>query len=129
MITFAFVVLLAVIAAMVRDIGLGGEIAGAGPALWMQLGAGFVSSAGAIAGAIALWRSRRTGLLILEISVLVDLFLVQPFSLLQSQFAALAGVFIDLALLAIIRELAQRERDQREEHQLATQEAPGQPTS
>lgn len=128
-VTFIVVVALVLIAGMVRSSGLTGDVGAAGPTVWVPLAAGFASSVGSIAAAILIWRSRRTGLLVFEIAVLIDLFLVQPFSLLESQFAALAGVFIDLALLAVIRQLAHRERDQRDEHQLATDEAAAAPAS
>jgi hypothetical protein len=127
--TFVLVMVLIVFGALLRGSLPGGEIAievsGAGITGWLPLAAGFVSSVGSIAGAIMLRRSRPAGLLILEVAVLVDLFLVQPFALLESQFAALAGVFIDLALLAVVRHLSHRDRAMREERRLASLEAQG----
>jgi len=63
-----------------------------------------------IFGVVQLWRSRRRAYRAFEVAVLLDLFLVQPFTLLDSGFAGLTHVFIDLILLASLRYAAHEER-------------------
>jgi hypothetical protein len=118
LVTFLLVLMLAVLAGVLRD----SDLSDVELTSWLSLGASFVSSLAALAGAVMLWRSRRAGLLVLEVAVLIDLFLVQPFSLLESQFAALVGVFIDLALLVVIRHLAGRDRALERQQRLSISE-------
>jgi hypothetical protein len=59
---------------------------------------------------VLLWRSRVRAYRAFELALLIDLLLVQPFSLLVSEFAALTGVFFDLLLLGGVRYLLNEER-------------------
>jgi len=71
----------------------------AGPILWTTLAGTLVVGALTVIGVAQLRRSRHRAYRAFETAVLVDLLLVQPFTLLDSGFAGLAQVFIDLALL------------------------------
>ena len=54
-------------------------------------------------------RSRHHAYRAFETAVLIDLFLVQPFTLLDTGFAGLTQVFIDLGLVASLRYLLSEE--------------------
>jgi hypothetical protein len=56
-----------------------------------------------VVGVVQLRRSRHRAYRAFETAVLIDLLLVQPFTLLDTGFPGLAQVFIDLALLASLR--------------------------
>jgi hypothetical protein len=72
--------------------------------------ASLISGGFVVAGVVRLWRSRLRAYRAFEVALLIDLLLVQPFSLLVSQFAALSGVIFDLLLLGGLRYLLEEER-------------------
>jgi hypothetical protein len=72
--------------------------------------ASLISGGFVVAGVVLLWRSRLRAYRAFEVALLIDLLLVQPFSLLASQFAALSGVIFDLLLLGGLRYLLEEER-------------------
>ena len=78
--------------------------------VWVILAAAAGAVLATIFGVVQLWRSRRRAYRAFEVAVLLDLFLVQPFTLLDSGFAGLTHVFIDLILLASLRYAAHEER-------------------
>jgi hypothetical protein len=64
-----------------------------------------------VAGVLRLRRRRLQAYRWFEFSVLLDLFLGQPFTLLDAGFIGLVGVFIDLALLGTLRFMIGQEHD------------------
>jgi hypothetical protein len=68
------------------------------------------SGAFTVVGIVMLRRSRLRAYRAFEFALLIDLLLVQPYSLLVSQFGALSGVITDLLLLAVVRYLLNQER-------------------
>jgi len=71
--------------------------------LWVIVAASVGAVAATAFGLLELGRSRRRAYRALEAAVLLDLFLVQPFTLLDVGFAGLAHVAVDLLLLASLR--------------------------
>jgi hypothetical protein len=110
----AFVLSAVAAAALVTGAALG--VADARVALDEALAEGTVASliqsiAGIVAGVLIvrgvfhLRRSRAKAYRALELGILVDLLLAQPFAFLDVGFGAAVDVFIDLALLATLRYL------------------------
>ncbi|TMF32738.1 MAG: hypothetical protein E6I30_09750 [Chloroflexi bacterium] len=81
----------------------------AGPILWTTLAGTLISGVFTVIGVARLPRSRHHSYRAFETAVLIDLFLVQPFTLLDTGFAGLTQVFIDLALVASLRYLLSEE--------------------
>jgi hypothetical protein len=75
----------------------------AGPILWTTLVGTLVVGAFTVIGVIELRRSRHRAYRAFETAVLIDLLLVQPFTLLDTGFPGLLQVFIDLGLLVSLR--------------------------
>jgi hypothetical protein len=76
----------------------------------VEAGAALIACGTTIAGILALRRSRIRAYRCFEISVLIDLLLAQPFTLLDAGFAGLVEVFIDLALLVTLRFMIAQEQ-------------------
>jgi len=81
----------------------------AGPILWTTLAGTLVVGAFTVIGVAQLRGSRHRAYRAFETAVLVDLLLVQPFTLLDSGFPGLTQVFIDLALLVSLRYMQREE--------------------
>jgi hypothetical protein len=77
---------------------------------WIVAVATVLAGAFTVVGVVALRRSRLRAYRAFELSVLVDLLLAQPFSLLTSGFAGLADVALDLVLLALLTYMQMQER-------------------
>lgn len=73
-----------------------------GPLVWLTLAGALVVGMLTVAGVTQLPRSRRRAYRAFGTALLIDLMLVQPFTLLDTGFAGLAQVFVDLALLAAL---------------------------
>ena len=81
----------------------------AGPILWTTLAGTLVVGAFTVIGVAELRSSRHRAYRAFETAILIDLLLVQPFTLLDTGFAGLTQVFIDLALLVSLRYLQSAE--------------------
>jgi hypothetical protein len=81
-----------------------------GPMIWMTLFGALVAGAFTVAGVAQILRSRRRAYRSFETALLIDLLLVQPFTLLDTGFAGLTQVFIDLFLLAALSYMQAEER-------------------
>ena len=81
----------------------------AGPVLWATLAGTLIVGGFTVIGVARLRSSRRHAYRAFETALLIDLLLVQPFTLLDTGFAGLTQVFIDLALLASLRYLQSEE--------------------
>jgi hypothetical protein len=81
----------------------------AGPILWTTLAGTVVVGAFTVIGVAELRSSRHRAYRAFETAILIDLLLVQPFTLLDTGFAGLTQVFIDLALLVSLRYLQSAE--------------------
>jgi hypothetical protein len=73
-----------------------------GPIFWLTLVGTFVAGLFTVIGVTQLPRSRHRAYRAFVTALLVDLLLVQPFTLLDTGFPGLAQVFIDLGLLAAL---------------------------
>ncbi len=107
---FAFVLQVgAMLLAVVYSLRL--AAASEGLVVWVILAA----AAGAVLlttfGVVQLWRSRARAYRAFELAVLLDLLLVQPFTLLYSGFAGLTHVLTDLVLLASVWYAGHQERN------------------
>jgi hypothetical protein len=81
----------------------------AGPVLWTTLVGTLIVGAFTVIGVAELRRSRRRAYRAFETAVLIDLLLVQPFTLLNTGFPGLLQVFIDLGLLVSLRYMQNEE--------------------
>jgi hypothetical protein len=81
-----------------------------GPIIWMTLLGTLIAGAFTVAGVAQIPRSRRRAYRSFETALLIDLLLVQPFTLLDTGFAGLTQVFIDLFLLAALSYMQAEER-------------------
>jgi len=81
----------------------------AGPILWTTLAGTLVVGAFTVIGVAELRSSRHRAYRAFETAILIDLLLVQPFTLLDTGFAGLTQVFIDLTLLVSLRYLQSAE--------------------
>ena len=81
----------------------------AGPILWATLAGTLIVGVFTVLGAAQLRSSRHHAYRAFETALLIDLLLVQPFTLLDTGFPGLTQVFIDLALLASLRYLLSQE--------------------
>ena len=97
-----------------------------GPVLWTTLVGTVLAGAFTVVGVARLRSSRHRAYRAFETAVLIDLLLVQPFTLLDTGFPGLTQVFIDLGLLASLRYLMSQEVAL---HVLGTSKAPGQVAS
>ena len=80
-----------------------------GPIIWATLAGTLVTGAFTVVGVAELPRSRHHAYRAFETALLIDLLLVQPFTLLDTGFAGLTQVFVDLALLAALRYMLSEE--------------------
>jgi len=81
-----------------------------GPIIWTTLLGTLVAGGFTVAGVAAIPRSRRRAYRSFETALLIDLLLVQPFTLLDTGFAGLTQVFIDLGLLLALHYMQAEER-------------------
>lgn len=87
------------------------DLVAAGPmAQVVNLFAGIVAAGAILVGLWALRVSRTRAYGFFEVAILVDLFLVRPFDLLNVGFLGAAAVLVDLALLATVRYVRAEER-------------------
>ena len=94
-----------------------------GPVLWTTLAGTVLAGAFTVLGVARLRSSRHRAYRAFETAVLIDLLLVQPFTLLDTGFPGLTQAFIDLGLLASLRYLMSQEVAL---HVLGGSKAPGQ---
>lgn len=87
-----------------------GATSATGLTRWIVTGASLLAGVLTVAGVVALRRSRLRAYRAFELSVLVDLLLAQPFTLLDAGFPGLADVFVDLVLLAVLGYMQTQER-------------------
>ncbi|TMD13505.1 MAG: hypothetical protein E6I96_11310 [Chloroflexi bacterium] len=80
-----------------------------GPILWTTLVGTLIVGAFTLIGVAELRSSRHRAYRAFETAVLIDLLLVQPFTLLDAGFPGLVQVFIDLALLVSLRYMQSQE--------------------
>ena len=80
-----------------------------GPVLWTTLAGTLVVGVLTLLGVVRLRSSRHRAYRAFETALLIDLLLVQPFTLLDTGFPGLTQVFIDLALLVSLRYLQSEE--------------------
>jgi hypothetical protein len=81
-----------------------------GPIIWTTLVGTLVAGGFTLAGVAQIPRSRRMAYRSFETALLIDLLLVQPFTLLDTGFAGLTQVIIDLGLLLALRYMQAEER-------------------
>jgi hypothetical protein len=81
-----------------------------GPIIWATLLGALVAGGFTVAGVAQIPRSRRRAYRLFETALLIDLLLVQPFTLLDTGFAGLTQAFIDLGLLLALRYMQTEER-------------------
>jgi hypothetical protein len=81
-----------------------------GPIIWTTLLGTLVTGGFTLAGVAQIPRSRRTAYRSFETALLIDLLLVQPFTLLDTGFAGLTQVMIDLGLLLALGYMQAEER-------------------
>jgi hypothetical protein len=80
-----------------------------GPIIWTTLLGTLVTGAFTVLGVVQIPRSRRRAYRAFETALLIDLLLVQPFTLLDTGFPGLTQVVIDLSLLAALRYVQSQE--------------------
>lgn len=78
---------------------------------WANIVASFVAGLMVLWGVARLRRSRLAAYTMWDHALLVDIFLVQVFAFIQSQFGACLGFLLDIVLLISIRFMAARERE------------------
>jgi len=76
---------------------------------WIQVIASVIAGGIIVRGVVALRRHRDRAYHLFELAILIDLLVAQPFAFLETGFEATVTVFIDLALLAILRFLDTQE--------------------
>ena len=81
-----------------------------GPIIWTTLLGTLIAGGFTVAGVTQIPRSRRRAYRSFETALLIDLLLVQPFTLLDTGFAGLTQVFIDLGLLLALHYMQAEER-------------------
>ncbi|HEY6116693.1 MAG TPA: hypothetical protein VI172_12100 [Candidatus Dormibacteraeota bacterium] len=81
-----------------------------GPIIWTTLLGTLVTGGFTVAGVAQIPRSRRIAYRSFETALLIDLLLVQPFTLLDTGFAGLTQALIDLGLLVALRYMQAEER-------------------
>jgi hypothetical protein len=81
-----------------------------GPIFWLTLVGTFIVGMFTVVGVTQLPRSRHRAYRAFVTALLVDLLLVQPFTLLDTGFAGLVQVFIDLGLLAALGYMQSEEK-------------------
>ncbi len=81
-----------------------------GPIFWVTLVGTFIVGMFTVVGVIQLPRSRRRAYRAFATALLIDLLLVQPFTLLDTGFAGLVQVLIDLGLLAALGYMQSEEK-------------------
>ena len=81
-----------------------------GPIFWLTLAGTMVVAGFTVFGVTQLPRSRHRAYRAFVTALLIDLLLVQPFTLLDTGFAGLAQVFVDLGLLAALGYMQNEEK-------------------
>ena len=84
-----------------------------GPIIWATLAGTAVTGLFTLIGVVQLTRSRYRAYRAFATALLIDLLLVQPFTLLDTGFAGLTQVFVDLALLVALGYMQAEERIRR----------------
>jgi hypothetical protein len=79
---------------------------------WANIVASFVAGLLVVWGFVRLRRSRLGAYVMWDHAVMVDIFFVQVFAFIQSQFGACLGFVLDIVLLVSVRFMAAREREQ-----------------
>ena len=99
---------------------------------WANIGASFIAGLMVLWGVARLRRSRLAAYTMWGHALLVDIFFVQVFAFIQTQFGACLGFLLDVVLLVSIRFMAARERERIAEDRAAKEQelalAPAVPT-